>query len=154
KDPVAAEQDLLIAAPIWHDWAKIIVFQWNADGSEFQELGLGGNGKTDKDGAPGLSKTGAHHVLGVAETMARGLPAKFVITQASAHSAPALGNEFRLINWLRTAAIIAQVDPVAKGYLVRDANGKYALPPGWRPEPALHYLSDANFFLTMPAMKE
>jgi hypothetical protein len=24
-----------IGAPLWHDWAKPIVFQWNADGSEF-----------------------------------------------------------------------------------------------------------------------
>src|SRR5579871_1999197 len=28
-------QDLILAAPIWHDWAKMLVFQWNTDGTEF-----------------------------------------------------------------------------------------------------------------------
>ena len=37
--------DIIIGAPIWHDWAKPIVFQWNSDGSEFQELNFAGNGK-------------------------------------------------------------------------------------------------------------
>ena len=35
---ISIDQDLIIAPPIWHDWAKTIVFQWNADGTEFQEL--------------------------------------------------------------------------------------------------------------------
>ena len=25
------DDDIILAAPIWHDWAKAIVFQWNAD---------------------------------------------------------------------------------------------------------------------------
>src|SRR5262249_34555112 len=53
-EPSAAEimidQDIIIAAPIWHDWAKTIVFQWTASGSEFPELNFGGNGKTDSYG--------------------------------------------------------------------------------------------------------
>ena len=36
--------DIIVGAPLWHDWAKSIVFQWNADGSEFQELSIGGSG--------------------------------------------------------------------------------------------------------------
>ena len=51
--------------------------------------------------------------------MKRGLPADFVITQASAHSAPTLGDEFMVVNWLRAAAILARIDPVAAGYLRR-----------------------------------
>jgi hypothetical protein len=86
---IAIDQDIMIAAPIWHDWAKTIVFQWTETGGEFPELNFGGDGKTDKFGATGNSKTGAHHILGVAETIKRGLPPEFVITQASAHAAPA-----------------------------------------------------------------
>jgi len=28
------DQDVILAAPIWHDWAETIAFQWNAGGSE------------------------------------------------------------------------------------------------------------------------
>ena len=41
------DQDIAIGTPIWHDWAKQMVFQWNADGSEYTEMNFGGNGKTD-----------------------------------------------------------------------------------------------------------
>lgn len=161
--------DLLSGAPIWHDWAKPIVFQWNADGSEFQELNFGGNGQTDNYGATGDSRTGGHHIIGLAETMKRGLPPEFVITQASAHSAPTLGNEYKVVNWLRTAAILAQIDPVEKGYLSQDSQKRLRLPPVRKlasynlndsnlsqtnllAEYALHNLSDADFVLTIPAI--
>jgi hypothetical protein len=48
KAAIPIDQDIIIAAPIWHDWAKQMVFQWNEDGTEFTELNFGGNGKTDK----------------------------------------------------------------------------------------------------------
>jgi len=121
--------DVIIAAPLWHDWAKTIVFQWNSDGSEFQELDLGGNGVTDSFGASGNSKTGSHHIIGIAEAMRRGLSPELVITQAAAHSAPTLGNEYKVVNWLRAAAILARIDPVAQGYLAKDAHGNVRLPP-------------------------
>jgi hypothetical protein len=35
------DQDIIVGAPLWHDWAKSIVFQWNADGTEFPELNFG-----------------------------------------------------------------------------------------------------------------
>jgi hypothetical protein len=161
--------DLLSTAPIWHDWAKPIVFQWNADGTEFQELNFGGNGKTDNYGATGDSRTGGHHIIGLAESIKRGLPPEFVITQASAHSAPTLGNEYKVVNWLRTAAILAQVDPVEQGYLFVDQQKRLRLPPVRKlgsldltatkssqtnllAEYALHNLSDADFVLTIPAI--
>jgi len=161
--------DLLSAAPIWHDWGKPIVFQWNADGTEFQELNFGGNGQTDNYGASGDSRTGGHHIIGLAESMKRGLPPELVITQASAHSAPTLGNEYKVVNWLRTAAILAQIDPVAKGYLFVDHQNNLRLPPVRKlgsfdllaadpsqtnllAEYALHNLSDADFVLTIPAI--
>jgi hypothetical protein len=164
-------QDLAILAPLWHDWGKVIVFQWNGDGSEFAERGFGGNGKTDKYGAPGDSKTGAHHIIGLAETMKRGLPPELVVTQASAHSVPSGGNEYKVVNWLRAAAILAEVDPVAKGYLKRDQSGQLRLAPMRQmtsvamqsllpDEPSLlveyvlHNLSDADFTFTGPAATE
>lgn len=164
-------RDVLIAAPLWHDWAKILIFQWNADGTSFAELKFGGNGKTDKFGMPGTSVTAAHHILGIAETMARRLPADFVITQACAHAFPGLGNEFQVVNWLRAGAIIAQIDPVDGGYLIKDEKGALRLPStaalrgSLRPEDrvspvqdhllveyALHNLSDADFPFAITAM--
>ncbi|HEY6969219.1 MAG TPA: hypothetical protein VJA94_08445 [Candidatus Angelobacter sp.] len=164
------DQDAIIAAPIWHDWAKTIVFQWNADGSEFQELQFGGNGATDDNGRAGDSKTGAHHILGLAEAMKRGLSPLLVITQASAHVAPSLGHEFEVVNWLRTAAIIAQVDPVQKGYLTTDKHGRLRLPPvrdlgsvnllnadpsqtNLLAEYTIHNRSDADIYFSIPSIK-
>lgn len=126
---VLIDSDVVIAAPIWHDWAKTLVFQWNHDGTEFQELNFGGNGAADNNGNAGNSRTGAHHILGLAESMKRGLDPVLVIAQASAHAAPTLGNEFKVVNWLRAAAIVAQIDPVEKGYLVADKHGRLRLPP-------------------------
>lgn len=159
--------DIIIGAPLWHDWTKTIVFQWNADGTEFSELNFGGNGQSDNYGQPGDSKTGGHHILALAETMKRGLAPAFVIAQASAHSAPTLGNEYKVVNWLRAAAIIAQIDPVEAKYLYRDHQNQLRLPPlrklgdldlnaagqtNLLVEYALHNLSDADFVFTIPAI--
>lgn len=156
---VFISEDLMIAAPIWHDWAKTMVFQWNADGTEFAEYNFGGNGKTDAWGEVGDSRTGAHHILGLAEIIKRGLPAEFLVTVASAHAAPASGNEYKVVNWIRTAAIVAAVDAVSAGYLGKDSQGRLRLPAvrSWN-EPGqllveymLHNLSDADFVWTGPA---
>jgi hypothetical protein len=163
------DQSVIFAAPLLHDWAKPIVFQWNADGTEFAEFNFGGNGATDNYGAAGDSRTGAHHIIGVAESMARGLSPKFVITQASAHSNPTSGNEYKVVNWLRAGAIIAGIDPVAKGYLRVDGAGNLRLPAVQRlgeidlnaatptqvnapVEYQLHNLSDADFTQTGPSV--
>jgi hypothetical protein len=159
-------QDVILAAPIWHDWAKMLVFQWNADGTEFAELNFGGAGSNDNFGAAGDSRTGGHHIL----SMARGLPPELVITQASAHSAPTLGNEFKVVNWLRAAAIVARIDPVEKGYLAMDAKGNLRLPAllalgdgvnlvaqgqtNLLLEYQIHNLSDADFVNSIPSVTE
>ena len=108
------DQNIIVGAPLWHDWAKPIVFQWNADGSEFLELNFGGSGTNDNYGTAGDSRTGGHHMISIAESMKRGLSPAFVITQASAHSTPSSGNEYKVVNWLWAAAIMAQIDPVAQ----------------------------------------
>jgi hypothetical protein len=162
---VLIDQDVVVAAPIWHDWAKTIIFQWNADGSEFIEMNYGGNGKTDAWGAPGNTKTSSHHIMGIAEAISRGLPAVEVVTHASAHGAPNAGNEFSVVNWIHAASILAGVDPVEKGYLMKDATGRLRLAalrslgsiniqaslpnqPNMLYEYVLHNLSDADFTYT------
>jgi hypothetical protein len=167
---IEINQDVILAAPMWHDWAKTMVFQWNADGSEFTELNFGGAGTKDAWGTPGDSRTGGHHMLSIAESMKRGMSPELVITQAPAHSAPTSGNEYKVVNWLHTAAIIAQIDPVAKGYLTLDAQSRVRLPAlrqlgggvnlndrgqtNLLVEYALHNLSDSDFNLSGPAVSE
>ena len=162
------DEDLIVGAPLWHDWAKSIVFQWNADGTEFTELNFGGTGTNDNFGAAGDSRTGAHHIITIAEEMSRGLSPAFVITMACAHSAPTSGNEYKVVNWLRAGAIIAQIDPLAKGYLYMDSKGNLRLPPlrqlgnnldlnaagqtNVLAEYTLHNLSDADFTYSGPAV--
>lgn len=161
------DDDVIVAAPIWHDWAKTLVFQWNADGSEFAEFNFGGTGTLDAWGAAGDSRTGGHHLMSIAESMSRGFSALMVLTQASAHSAPTLGNEFKVVNWLRAAAIIARIDPVKAGYLATDTTGRLRLPAlgqlgdvnlnaagqtNVRVEYTLHNLSDADFTFSGPAV--
>jgi hypothetical protein len=162
------DEDLIIGAPLWHDWAKAIVFQWNTNGSEFTELNFGGFGATDNNGLPGDSRTGGHHILTIAEEMARGLSPAFIITQASAHSAPTSGNAFKVVNWLRAGAIIARIDVVAEGYLIVDKQGHFRLPAlrqlgnnvdlantgqtNVLAEYTLHNLSDADFTYSGPAV--
>jgi hypothetical protein len=153
RPDVAISDDIMTAAPLWHDWAKALVFQWNVDGSEFAELHIGG--------------TGGHHILGVAETMKRGFAADFVVTQASAHNTPTEGNEGTVVGWLRAAAFIARIDPVAQGYLRVDGSGHFRLPAVCRlgeldlnatgrtnflVEYVLHNLSDADWILAEPAV--
>ena len=169
KSAIAIDQDLIIAAPVWHDWAKTIVFQWNEDGTEFAELFFGGNGKTDNYGAAGNSKTGAHHIIGLAESMARKQSPAFVVTQASSHVAPGRGDEFKVVNWIRAASVIARQDPVVAGYLTKDARGRLRLPvlrnqgsfdlqrslpnqSNLLVEYALHNLSDADNVFAAPAV--
>jgi len=168
QDAFVIDNDIVVGAPMWHDWAKTMVFQWNADGTEFVELNFGGNGKTDNNGAAGNSKTGAHHILGVAEAMKRGMAPDFIISVASAHSYPTYGNEYKVVNWLRAASILAGVDPYAIGVLRRDAQGnprlaavrklgEVDLNAGTEPqennlmEYVLHNLSDADYVFTGPA---
>ena len=164
------DEDLVVAAPIWHDWGKMIVFQWNGDGSEFPEFNFGGDGDHDAYGAPGDSRTGGHHIIGLAEAMARGLAPDFVISFASAHSTPTSGNEYKVVNWIRAAAMIARIDPVKQEYLHEDSRGQLRLPPlrqlgngvdlnelspsqtNVLAEYVLHNISDSDFTLTGPAV--
>src|SRR3974390_573144 len=165
---VFIDENIILGAPLWHDWAKTMSFQGTANGTEFTELNFGGTGTNDNYGTPGDSRTGGHHIITIAEEMARDLSPEFVITMDSAHSAPTSGNEYKVVNWLRAGAIIAQIDPVAKGYLYVDGSGNLRLPPlrqlgnnvhlnasgqtNVLAEYTIHNLSDADFTYSGPAI--
>jgi hypothetical protein len=74
-----------------------------------------------------------------------------------------------VVNWLRAAAIMAQIDPVAKGYLTVDSFGHFRLPAlrqlgsidllnaipsqtNLLAEYTLHNLSDADFTYSGPVV--
>ncbi|TWB15424.1 hypothetical protein FBZ89_11417 [Nitrospirillum amazonense] len=155
------QDDLIAAAPLWHDWAKALLFVWRPDGGLPPEASLGGHGPD------GDYRTGAHHILGLAEAMARRLPADLVIVQACAHQAPERGKPDRLVHWLRAAAIIARVDPVAAGYLAPAQAGDLTLPgmappgvteivgvPRWWSACLIHAQSDHNWVYAEPAVED
>jgi hypothetical protein len=137
---------LLVGPILWHDVHKVCVFQWRPDGSELAEQII--------------ADTGAHHALSGAEALVRGLPAAFVVAQLSAHDAPTAvevkpgetGRQ-RLVNYLRAAASVARVDPVAAGLLRPAADGGYdlaVLPP--RLEAYVNHFADQDWLLTNDAV--
>lgn len=137
-DSMPMNVDFALAAPLWHDMQKGNVIQWNEDGSLFAEQQIAG--------------TGAHHPLSGAEAIARGLPARFVLSLLSAHSAPGLDTAAAVVDYARAAAIIAGVDPIDYGLIVLDAEGKYQLnPQNLGPDAFINYLSDHDWVLSVHA---
>lgn len=130
----AYDRGTLDAAVLWHDWAKRLVLHWSDKGIVSYESTIGG--------------TSSHHVIGLAEAMARGLPVDEVLVQVCAHQAPASDHDAKVTGWIRAAAIIARIDPVARGY-VKSTPGGYALTV--RPECRIHNLSDGNWVYAVPA---
>lgn len=68
------DYDTAVAAQALHDIEKPFVFQWQEDGSSRKEYTIAGQG--------------AHHVLSIAESIYRGMPAEEIVAQACAHAAP------------------------------------------------------------------
>jgi hypothetical protein len=134
------DRSIAAAAPLWHDINKVTVFQWNDDGSEFVEQAI--------------ADTGGHHPLSGAEAIVRGMSPDFVVALLGAHDPPQIGVSMqRLVNYIRAAAIIARVDPVAVGLLrPSDVAG---MPAGLglnqvpaRIEGHINHLSDHDFVFT------
>jgi hypothetical protein len=131
-------RDTVVAAALYHDVMKTVVFGWNDDGTVFDELTIAG--------------TGAHHVLSGAEAIARARDPRFVTTLLSAHAAPSLGDEAKVVAWCRAAAIVANVDPVAYGLVKRDG-ANYALAADPVPlEAFVNHLSDHDYVVSVHAM--
>ena len=133
------DRDVAIGAALYHDIMKTVVFQYNDDGTFFEELSIGA--------------TGGHHCLSGAEAIARGLDARFVTVLLSAHAAPSLGDEAKVVTWCRAAAMIAGVDPVEYGLVRRTADG-YALAALAPIEAFVNHLSDHDYVLAIHAAHE
>lgn len=132
------QRDTVIAAAFYHDIMKTVVFQFNENGTLLPELEIGA--------------TGGHHCLSGAEAIVRGQDARFVTVQLSAHAAPSLGDQTKVVTWCRASAMIAGVDPVEYGLLAK-RDGEYvlaALPPI---EAFVNHLSDHDYVLTVPAVQ-
>src|SRR5262249_5920185 len=88
---------------------------------------------------PAIAGTAAHHPLGIAAALARGLPAALVVAIAASHAPPARENLERLCGWLRAGSVLAtgRADAVAcpaeksaapiESFLVHDADADYPL---------------------------
>ncbi len=131
------DRDIIIAAQVLHDLHKPWVFQWQKDGASRNEQKLAG--------------TGEHHVLGVAESIVRGLPAEVCVAQACAHNHPGFSSdEAGPVRWLKAAAVIAGVDPVKYGFLAEDGE---TLPLQRSMEAFVTHLGDHDWVLSVPAAK-
>jgi hypothetical protein len=77
------------------------------------------------------------------------LPAELAVAVASAHESPFGEGASKVVGYLRAAAILADIDPIAAGLLAREgAQWKLAKPP--RIECAIDHLSDHDYVLTDP----
>jgi hypothetical protein len=131
------DRDLIIAAQALHDLHKPWVFQWQEDGSCLKEITLAGQG--------------AHHVLGIAESIYRGFPSEVVVAQACAHNHPGSDkDEAEVIEWIKAACIIADKDPIGEGFLSADGN---TLPIPRHQENFVTHLGDHDWVLSGPAVK-
>ncbi|WP_199883800.1 hypothetical protein [Anaerosinus massiliensis] len=129
------DRDIVIAAEALHDLHKPWVFQWNEDGTCLPELPIAG--------------TGSHHVLSIAESIYRSLPADVIVAQACAHNHPGSAkDEADVVGWIKAAAIIAGKDPIALGLLSTD--GK-TLPVPHKQEGYIVHLADHDWVLSVPA---
>lgn len=130
------DYDTAVAGEILHDLAKPYVFQWQEDGSSRKEYTIAG--------------TGAHHILSVAESVYRGLPAPVVVAQACAHNHPGSERDAADVeHWLQAACILAGKDASSLGLLTAD--GKLREPVG--AEGFLVHLGDHDWVLSGFAAK-
>lgn len=129
--------DIVLSAQALHDLAKPWVFQWNNDGTCLKEYTIAG--------------TGAHHILGLVEAIYRNMPAEEIIAQACAHNHPGSDkDENDVVNWLKSAAIIAQKNPIQYGLL--DKSGD-KLPIPQHQEGYIVHLGDHDWVLSGIAAK-
>jgi hypothetical protein len=129
------DRDVVLAAQLLHDLHKPWVFQWQTDASALPEYTVAG--------------TGDHHILGIAESLYRGLPPDVVVAQACAHDNPGTPeDEAKVVGYLKAGAIIAGVNPVLAGLLTSD--GKTVVQPR-KIEGFVTHLGDHDWVLAVPA---
>lgn len=127
-----------IAGEILHDIAKPWVFQWQPNGASLVELPI--------------AMTGSHHIFSLAESIYRGFPPDVIVAQACAHDHPGTSqDEALVVGWLKSAAYIAQKDPIKLGLLA--SNGE-TLPLPHKQEGFIVHLGDHDWVLSVPASQE
>ncbi|TAH26616.1 MAG: hypothetical protein EAZ07_03935 [Cytophagales bacterium] len=127
--PKFIDTELTSIALFWHDWAKLFMYQYLSDGKLLEEYYFGGNGVSDDYGAGGYSIEMGHHILSLAEIMSRKFPIDIVLTLAAVHYEMTRENEYKMVNTIRAACIIAQCKPLERGYLYLDKNKQLRIPP-------------------------
>lgn len=131
------DTDVALAGQLLHDLHKPWVFQWQKDGKCRTESTLVGQGE--------------HHVLSIAESIKRKLPAEVVVAQALAHNhAASPADEAGAVSWIKAACLLLGKDPVALGLLAED--GK-TLPLPRRMEGFMVHLGDHDWVISVPAAK-
>ncbi len=131
------DYDAAVGGEILHDLHKPWVFAWQDDHSCRKEQLL--------------AATGEHHVLSIAESIARKVPAQVVVAQACAHEHPATpAGEKLVVGWIKAASIIAGVDPIKAGLLDKSGN---TLPLPRRIEGWVVHLADHDFVISTSACR-
>lgn len=132
------DYDIAVAAQALHDIEKPFVFQWQETGASRKEYTLAGQG--------------AHHVLSIAESIYRGLPAAEIVAQACAHAAPTSAKEEAdVVSWIKAASILTGKDPVRLELLTND--GEH-LPSPHKQEGYIVHLGDHDWVLSVPASQK
>ncbi len=129
-------RDTIVAGQVLHDSQKPWILQWTADGGCCKQIAIAGEG--------------AHHVLGLAESIHRGFAPAVVLAQACTHNHPATRENAReILNWIRIACLLVNKDPeVFEQEMELDA--EEFLP---RLEWFVTYQGDHNWVLSVKAAK-
>ncbi|WP_051201874.1 hypothetical protein [Ferrimonas senticii] len=134
------DRDIAVAAQLLHDLHKPLVFPWLKDHSCRKENTL--------------ADTGEHHVLSIAELIARNMPAELVVATACAHQAPmTLAHQQQIAKWLDAAAIINGIDPVRYGLLTKQ-QGQLRLNEIAQQEGFICHIGDHDYVLSVPAVQQ
>ncbi|HWA42832.1 MAG TPA: hypothetical protein VHA10_06450 [Hypericibacter adhaerens] len=144
-------RDLPAAALCVHEYPKVWLYQWLADGSWLEEP------RTVYD-----DTWHAHCIYVTAELMHRRFDSRIVLAMAAAHQLSALGASMdgkkvicnwvgleRVAHFIKAAALMAQVDPVEYGLL--EKKGKDLVLPPVTGEQWVTHLADMNWPYTMGA---
>jgi hypothetical protein len=148
---IPANRDLPVASLLIHEYPKVWLYQWQNDGSWLEEP------RTVYD-----DTWHAHCIYVTAELMHRRFDSRIVMAMAAAHQLSFLEASMdgrrvvtqwrgleRVAHFIKAAAIMAQVDPVAYG-LLEKRNGDTVLAP----QPAeqwITHLADMNWPYAMGA---
>jgi hypothetical protein len=159
---VPANRDLPVASLLVHEYPKVWLYQWQSDGAWLEEP------RTVYD-----DTWHAHCIYVTAELMHRRFDARIVMAMAAAHQLSFLEASMdgrkvvtqwrgleRVAHFIKAAAIMAQVDPVAYGLLER-RNGDTVLAPQPAEQWITHladmnwpYAMGASHLYTYPLLKE